>query len=299
MACAVVCAGWPVAAQGATPLRPIASTDVDTLHGDEGLTVVSDEHRWYVYRPEPGFAVAVDDRTGRRLELDVGQHCRTPDVRYGLLLLECWDEPTVRLLSLFTGATTVYPQQEPASGLGPVRGDGFGEIGRYWLAGSNCLYGRCGEEYLNRETRELRGTSSNEEYSNFLGFDIDTPDLALSTKTGRVDESAGGYTLRQYEDEPDAPLYLLHGRRRTRIASCHFDCNYATLGGGVSTWHEGRWLRAYSLRTRRRTSWRLPPVAIAAVVHTSRFVLARTTEAGAGPTGLHETLYRASIPKRR
>ena len=301
MACAVVCAGWPVAAQAATPLRPIVTADV-TIDRDVDLGIESDARRWYAYQARRGSVVAVDSRTGRRIALAPPSACALEDLRLGVLLMACGGNPVARLVSLPGLATTDFADLNERDG-NPFR-DEFTTIGRYWLGGYTCETGRCAQVYLNRRTlgRGLIDNSEEEDPAVLLG-DVDTPGLELQDGTIRVDARSGGYRLTQAVDT-NAPLVVEHRGRRHTLRRCRHPCLFATLGASLVTWVEGPFVYAYNVRTRKTARWRVPTGSsstafVTEVVHTGRFVLVRTDEHKGGSLTTHQVLYRASIPKRR
>jgi hypothetical protein len=301
----IACVGTAGARAEAAPLRAIASADVSSTTSDPGLIVQSDAHRWYAYQQTPGTVVAADTGTGHRREIATPTSCTPEAVRFGLVLLSCDRDPKARLVTLETGAATDFPDLDSRNGK-PFP-DSFSALGRYWLGGFTCESSpHCAQVYINRVTQERRVVSIPDDADNPAVplVDVDTPDLDPSSKSGLVDIRIGAYRLTQADDRAHPPLYLLHLGDRRRLSRCRLACDYVSFGGGVITWSEGPVALAYSVRLQRTISWRVPftPMvdgSVTTVVHTTRFVLVETTEAGNGGTGLHETLYRASIPKRR
>jgi hypothetical protein len=273
----------------ASSLRRIGSSNELAVH--------SDAARWYAYQEHPGVVVAVDTRTHTRVATQEPARCSLQDLRFARLLLDCRPDPVARLVSLPSGATTDFPP--PPANNDPPPIEEFVALGRYWLAGFTCEEGsRCAQIYLNRRSRERRTVSPDENGNpNALVADIDSPDLELKDTTNLVDLLNGGYRLRQGSN-PDDALVLSHGRHRLTLSECRNTCRFATLGGGLVTWSDGR-VRAYSLRRQKAYSWRVPPTGfVAALVHTATTVLVRTRVQGTASTSGHEALYAAGVPRR-
>jgi hypothetical protein len=299
LAAAAALAATPAAA---TPLRPVASADV-RIDRDVNVGLESDGQRWYAYQARRGSVVAVDSRSGRRVKLAPPQTCVLEDLRLSLVLLSCGTDPVARLVSLPGRAVTDFADLDGPGGR-PFA-DAFTAVGRYWLGGGTCdTGGHCAQVYLNRRTHErvLVDDSEAEDPDVLLG-DVDTPGPRVQDGTIRVDARSGGYRLTQ-RVETNAPLVLAHRGRSRTLRRCRTPCRFATLGGRLVTWAQGRVAYAYDVRSHKTAHWRVPVgkssgAFVTALVHTAGVVLVRTYEHQEGSLVTREVLYRASVPKLR
>jgi hypothetical protein len=295
-AVALACLAVAVPSAAAKPLRTIASTEV-TFDRDRPLAVRSDASRWYAYQEHRGIVVAVDTRTHSRLSIHEPARCLLEDLRFARLLLDCRADPVARLVKLPSATPTDFPDVNPGSG-DPFPDELFA-LGRYWLGGFTCdPESRCAQAYVNRRTMERRVVSPEDNGdANALQADVDSPNLALKDTTRLVDVRSGGYRLTQGSN-PDDPLILTHKGRHRRLSACPIVCRYATLGGGLATWYDGK-LRAYSLRLQKTYSWSVPDDGtVGTVVHTASTTLVETIRLRESSNTLHETLYAAGVPRR-
>jgi hypothetical protein len=291
LACLAVAA--PPAA--AKPLRTIASREV-TFDHDLQLAVRSDASRWYAYQEHRGVVVAVDTRAHERVAVQEPGRCTLEDLRFARILLNCRADPVARLVKLPSRSVSDFADLEPSGDPFP---DELFALGRYWLGGFTCdPDSRCAEVYLNRRTMERRTNSPEDNGNpNALQADVDSPNLELRDTSRLVDVRSAGYGLTQGE-RPTDPLVLTHNGRHRTLSACAITCTYATLGGGLATWYDGK-LRAYSLRLRQTYSWSVPDDGrISAVVHTASTTLVETIRSGESSDTIHETLYAAGVPRR-
>jgi len=249
----------------------LGATDARRSLGASQSLLLADGSRFAVYKAHPTKLTVVDAARKKRFRISVEPECSPGDVARALLLLGCRSPATgalrLHVVDLRSRAATQVPERtdQPDRGFDPAT-EGFGEVGRRWLAGASAESGRVVRIYIDWRTGEKRTFG---EESAYTPRDLDSAGLEPVAPRRHEDFAfvfdapfSATPTRRTAQGAP-ADLTLFSGgtagrlgTRVARIDGCSNSCGSISIGAGIVSWASGRSARAYLIRARRRLSWR-------------------------------------------
>jgi hypothetical protein len=235
------------------------------LIGSSEFPLTTDGSRYAVAKMSENALTARDDLRGRRFEIPVEPGCYPKDMASGgLTLVACPGEDGQYRLSVLD----VDDQSSTSVPYNPGY-EGYSQIGRQWLQGADFGSGHIVTAYLNWHT----GARSYGELDGgpYTPRDLDKPGLpALTIErpgdfTFATDSPFALTQTARNEREHPARITLFRnfsrytlGKRVALLDPCPNACGSLSLGAGLATWSNGRFARAYVIKSRRRLSWRFP-----------------------------------------
>lgn len=230
-----------VTAAAALPATPAAGAGFRSL----GPAAREPTVGWSDLAWKPGAEVlrVRDSRTARYVDVAIAATCEPYDVDPGMVLLGCQE-----------GSGPVHPYLVDTASRATrlVSGadvrDSYAVLGRHWLGGGSCAINPpvCDSVALNFRTGER---VTGEIDLDFAGVRPRPERPRMARIVGREITSPG----------PRAELrFRRRGRRDVLLSRCRGGCYAAQYSFGRVAWLEGRRVHGFEVRSRRRSSWRLP-----------------------------------------